>query len=65
MAKTPEAVMAFLDDLDEKLTPLQDTEMQAMVALKNEEEGDKSDGIIHAYDFSYYRNKVRGVSSMC
>ena len=58
MAESPVRVAAFLDDLSAKLQPLQAAEMAEMVAMKNTEEGEGSDGVIHAYDFSYYRYKV-------
>lgn len=47
MAKTPSNVFAFLDDLEEKLTPLGESEKVKLLALKKEvsaQRGDEFDG---------------------
>ena len=64
MAKTPERVMTFLNDLSAKLDKLQDEEMAALESLKKDEEGDAFDGKLNAWDQMYYRNKVRGTRAL-
>ncbi|MHA2364472.1 MAG: M3 family metallopeptidase [Candidatus Hodarchaeales archaeon] len=54
MAKVPENVNNFHDDLINKLTDGAKNEIKEFIKLKNEELGPKSDGIIHHYDWRYY-----------
>lgn len=58
MASSPEEVFDFLSGLRQKLYLKAKPELQALVALKKQEEGQKSDGIIHAWDWRYYHNQL-------
>ena len=58
MAKTPEAVMAFLDGLRRKLYLKGRPELKDLLALKAAEEGPRSDGVLHAWDWRYYHEKL-------
>lgn len=64
MAKTPERVVSFLNDLSAKLDKLQEEEMAALKSLKKDEEGDAFDGKLNAWDQLYYRNKVGGTGAL-
>ncbi|MFW9993369.1 MAG: M3 family metallopeptidase [Candidatus Odinarchaeota archaeon] len=61
MAKTPQNVIAFLTDLENKLRKGGQEELEELIKLKNDELGAESDGIIHHYDWRYYTrmNKER------
>lgn len=59
MAKNPETVKAFLDDLAIKLKPLGEKDIQKYVALKQKETGDASLDHIEPYDWRYYANQVK------
>ena len=64
MAKSPAAVDKFLARLVKRLNPLGQKELAAMVALKDQELGAKSDHVIHLWDWRYYDNmqlKARAV----
>ncbi|KAF8465345.1 peptidase family M3 [Kalaharituber pfeilii] len=57
MAKTPETVKSFLDDLREKLTPGGEKERQVLVELKKKERaqrGEAFDGKYYLWDHRYY-----------
>ncbi|RPB29709.1 zincin [Terfezia boudieri ATCC MYA-4762] len=57
MAKTPEKVMAFLNDLREKLTPGGKRERKVLLELKKkekEERGENFDGKYYLWDHRYY-----------
>jgi len=61
MNKTPSRVLAFLNDLQEKLTPLGIDEREKFVQLKREEfkekgwEWDeKKDAVLKLWDYRYY-----------
>jgi thimet oligopeptidase len=56
MAGKPEAALAFLSGLREKLYRKGRPELQALLALKKAEEGAKSDGVLRAWDWRYYHN---------
>jgi len=58
MAKTPERVQAFYDDLRPKLETLADKELEVLLELKKADAGDKFDGKINAWDFSFYSTKL-------
>ncbi len=58
MAKDPETVQRFLSSLREKLVLKARPELKTLLELKKAEEGPKSDGVIHAWDWSYYRNQL-------
>lgn len=58
VAKTPQAVQVFLDNLIKKLKPLAQKELETLRELKKQELGEKSDGIIHAWDWRYYDNQL-------
>ncbi|KAM5237863.1 thimet oligopeptidase [Ctenodactylus gundi] len=61
MAKTSQAVAAFLDELAQKLKPLGEQERAAMLELKAAEcarRGLPFDGRLHAWDMRYYMNQV-------
>lgn len=53
MAKTPENVMEFLEDLSEKVTPLFDKDMEDLQKLAIQETGDE-DFEIEAWDTRYF-----------
>lgn len=57
MAKTPERVMEFLDDLESKLRPMALSERDALLKLKKEEHekrGLEFDGEFRLWDYRYY-----------
>lgn len=59
MAKKPEAVLEFLEDLSVKLRPLLRKEMEIMLELKKkemDERGIEFDNKIHIWDYRYYSN---------
>lgn len=59
MAKKPENVYAFLDDLKQKLDPLGKTELDSLVAFKNhdlESRGLPKQDILYQWDFGFYHN---------
>lgn len=56
MAKTPEAVVPFLEDLNVKLTPLWEKEREVLRRYKKETEGDDQ---LHAWDMGFYTNIVQ------
>ena len=58
MAQSPEAVTAFLDRIRKKLYEKGRPELQTLAALKRAEEGPKSDGILRAWDWRYYHEKL-------
>ncbi|EGD75641.1 Thop1 protein [Salpingoeca rosetta] len=60
MAKTPETVVEFLKDLGNRLTPLQDKELETIKALKREQESiaASDDVALNPWDISFYLNKV-------
>jgi len=58
MAGDPDTVFKFLAGLREKLYRKGRPELQALTALKKAEEGPKSDGILHAWDWRYYHNQL-------
>jgi thimet oligopeptidase len=58
MAQSPEAVTAFLDRIRKKLYEKGRPELQELIALKRAEEGPKSDGVLRAWDWRYYHEKL-------
>jgi thimet oligopeptidase len=56
MAKSPEAVMKFLEDIDAALLPKAKAEYAVLGALKKPEEGNDK---IRAWDRSYYGERLR------
>lgn len=59
MAKTPAAVDAFLRRVESKLKPMAQQELALLLELKKEQEGEKSDGILHAWDWRFYDNFLK------
>ncbi len=59
MAKTPEAVSAFLKRVGDRLQIQGKSDLAGLVAAKNEELGSKSDGKIHSHDWRYYDNQIK------
>ena len=53
MAKNPQTVMKFLQDLQKKLTPLGKKETRQMIAYKNEKTGKKS-RVMYPWESSYW-----------
>ncbi len=58
MAGKPETAMSFLSGLREKLYRKGRPELKALAALKDKEEGSKSDRVLHAWDWRYYHNAL-------
>ncbi|MCX5795068.1 MAG: Zn-dependent oligopeptidase [Elusimicrobia bacterium] len=58
MAGDPDTVLNFLSGLREKLYRKGRPELQALLALKKQVEGAKSDGVLHAWDWRYYHNQL-------
>ncbi|KAJ3222122.1 hypothetical protein HDU81_010135 [Chytriomyces hyalinus] len=61
MAKTPETVQTFLNTLNQKLQPLLDHDMKALLAIKEKTKlarNEPFDGKLHPYDMSYYINLI-------
>ncbi|KAM0748837.1 metallopeptidase MepB [Meredithblackwellia eburnea MCA 4105] len=57
MAKTPETVFAFLNDLEEKLRPVGEAERVEFLKLKkevHEKKGLEFDGKLYLWDYRYY-----------
>lgn len=59
MARTPEAARGFLERLENRLKPQAKKELAVLLELKKADEGDRSDGIIHAWDWRYYDNQLK------
>jgi thimet oligopeptidase len=62
MAKSPASVERFLDGLHGKLKKLGRAELKVLLALKKKEEGARSDGVIHVWDWRYYDNQLKKTS---
>lgn len=58
MAKSPQKVMTFLNELDAKLLPKSREEVQRLTALKAKDTGDPN-AVLHPWDFAYYDNQLR------
>ncbi|MFA6003537.1 MAG: M3 family metallopeptidase, partial [Elusimicrobiota bacterium] len=58
MAADSDEVFKFLDSLRQKLYLKAKPELQALAALKKQEQGAKSDGVIHAWDWRYYHDQL-------
>jgi len=61
MAKNPETVVSFLNDLVQKLDGPVERDIEKLLVLKKAEKealGQEYDGKIHAWDSTYYANKV-------
>ena len=58
MAKNPAAALTFLRDLRAKLERKGRPELAVLAALKKDELGAKSDGIIHLWDWRYYHHRL-------
>ncbi len=56
MAKSPESVFTFLNDLESRLKPFGKNDLAELVELKKEDTGDP-DATIEAYDYAYYSRK--------
>lgn len=59
MAKDPQKVQDFISRLEKKLKVLAKKELAVLLDLKRQEEGGKSDGLLHAWDWRYYDNLLR------
>lgn len=59
MAKRPANVSDFLDRVGKKLKEKGAEELRALVRIKNEDLGNKSDGKIHSHDWRYYDNQIK------
>ena len=59
MAKTPEAVSAFLGKLEKRLRPSQQIEFKAMVKAKQKDFPKQKITNLAPWDFAYYAKKVR------
>ncbi len=58
MAKNPEAVMAFLNGLTDKLKPYRDSDLANLNALKRQTEGPNA-GPVDISDWRYYDNQLK------
>ncbi len=58
MAKSPQEVNAFLDDLVAKLKPYRDQELATLSALKREKEGPAA-GPVNIADWRFYDNELK------
>lgn len=58
MARDPRQVLQFLTRLEERLKAKAAPELAGLLALKEEEWGLKSDGVVRAWDWRYYHNKL-------
>jgi thimet oligopeptidase len=58
MAKTPEAVLKFLDDVRTKLLPLGEQNLEELTAAKRKETGDKNAKLDY-WDWRYYETRLR------
>ncbi len=58
MAKSPDRVLSFLNDLDVRLLPKARDEIAGLAALKAKETGEQN-ATLQAWDFSYYDNMLR------
>jgi len=58
MAKSPEQVMTFLDDLVARLKPYRDQELSTLSALKREKEGPDASPV-NISDWRYYDNELK------
>eukprot|EP00934_Nitzschia_sp_Nitz4_P007891 Nitzschia sp. Nitz4//scaffold80_size88189//11379//13514//NITZ4_005080-RA/size88189-processed-gene-0.11-mRNA-1//1//CDS//3329558609//7881//frame0 len=56
MAKTPQAVQAFLGELQQKVQPQFQADMNTLSSVKNQVEGDSE---IHPWDVKYYTKLIR------
>uniref|UniRef100_A0A8C1LJB4 Neurolysin (metallopeptidase M3 family) n=1 Tax=Cyprinus carpio TaxID=7962 RepID=A0A8C1LJB4_CYPCA len=64
VAKNPENVARFLDELYKRLRPVGEQERQYLLSLKHadcERRGLEFDGQLHAWDMPYYMNQVEQV----
>ncbi|MDD5629991.1 MAG: Zn-dependent oligopeptidase, partial [Elusimicrobia bacterium] len=58
MAMDPDTVLKFLSGLREKLYRKGRPELRALLALKKQELGARSDGVLRAWDWRYYHNRL-------
>ena len=58
MAKSPDQVMSFLDDLVAKLKPFRDQEIATLAAMKREKEGEAA-GPLAIHDWRFYDNELK------
>jgi thimet oligopeptidase len=58
MAEGPENVFRFLEGLRKKLKEKAGPELKNLLAMKSAEQGGKSDGILHVYDWRYFHNQL-------
>ncbi|MFA5140751.1 MAG: M3 family metallopeptidase [Elusimicrobiota bacterium] len=58
MAGDPDTVFRFLEGLRKKLKEKAGPELKTLLAMKAQELGKKSDGILHVYDWRYYHNQL-------
>ncbi len=58
MAKKPERVIEFMEDLKEKLTPLSKDELAALKELRTRDEGADSDDPLPLHDLFYYHEMM-------
>jgi thimet oligopeptidase len=59
MAKTPEAVAAFLGRVGERIKAKAASDLKELLAAKNADLGKKSDGVFHSHDWRYYDNQIK------
>lgn len=59
MAKRPEAVQKFIDGLKTGLKARGARDRAELVALKQEELGKSTDGVLHSWDRRYYENQLQ------
>lgn len=58
MAAVPEAVFGFLDNLHSILKEKLTSEIDQLLEIKKQTVGDKFDGKINAWDYSYYQSII-------
>ncbi len=58
MAKTPQRVLSFLNDLDANLLPKAREDVARLTAIKAKDTGDSA-AVLQPWDFAYYDNELR------
>jgi thimet oligopeptidase len=59
MAKTPQSVAAFLENVGSRIKAKALSDLKELQAAKNADLGAKSDGAFHSHDWRYYDNKLK------